>query len=136
QNTLKADYQLATHSNQSRARYRQILMACALAQSDEIGYFTPKQVEEPLSAILRKRAAIDDFNANLKEFTEEKRGRILHRQGSARIYRYRFRTPAMQPYVIMSGIKNGFLDETALEALSRPEQPQLFPTDPAQPSSR
>ena len=126
QNSLKADYQLATHSNQEKARYRQILMACALAQSDEVGYFTPKKVEEPLSAILKKETTVEAFNNNLKEFTEEKRGRVLHRQGTARIYRYRFRNPAMQPYVIMKGIRDGFLDDGARIALSRPEQSDLF----------
>jgi Cdc6-like AAA superfamily ATPase len=128
QNSLKTDYQLATHSNQERARYRQILMACALAQSDEVGYFTPKQVEAPLTAILKKETTVERFNDNLKEFTEEKRGRVLHRQGLARMFRYRFRNPAMQPYVIMKGIKDGFLDERAKIALSRPEQHELFST--------
>lgn len=126
QNTLKADYEVATHSNQEKARYKQILTACALAQSDEIGYFTPKQVQDPLSAILKKQIGIDGFNDNLKDFTEEKRGRVLQRKGAARIYRYRFRNPAMQPYVIMRGIKEGFLDEKAKSALSHPEQPDLF----------
>ena len=128
QNTLKADYELATHSNQERARFRQILMACALAQSDEIGYFTPRQVEEPLSAILKRPTTIEYFNDNLKAFTEERRGKVLYRQGIARVYRYRFRNPAMQPYVIMKGIKDNFLDGNAMNALSRPEQTELFPS--------
>jgi Cdc6-like AAA superfamily ATPase len=138
QNTLKTDYQLATHSNQEKARYRQILMACAQAQSDEIGYFTPKQVEEPLSDILGKKTSVEHFNANLKEFTEEKRGKILQRKGVARIYRYRFRNPAMQPYVIMKGVKDGFLGEDAMKALSHPEQPTLglFSSERSPPSSQ
>lgn len=126
QNSLKQDYELATHSNQARARYRQILMACAMAQSDEIGYFTPKQVEGPLSSILGRETTVEYFNTNLKEFTEEKRGKVLHRQGSTRIYRYRFRNPAMQPYVIMKGVKDGFLGDDAMSTLSRPEQPDFF----------
>jgi hypothetical protein len=129
QHTLKNDYQLATHSNQEKARYRQILMACAMAQSDEIGYFTPKQVEEPLSSILSKETSVEAFNKNLREFTEAKRGKVLDRQGVARIYRYRFRNPAMQPYVIMQGVKDGFLDDEALKSLNRPEQPSLFPSE-------
>jgi Cdc6-like AAA superfamily ATPase len=126
QNTLKSDYQIATHSNQARARYRQILMACALAQSDEVGYFTPKQIEAPLSSILGKKTPVEYFNDNLKDFTEEKRGKVLHRHGQERIYRYRFRNPAMQPYVLMKGVKDGFLDEKAMKALARPEQGDLF----------
>ena len=98
QNTLKTDYQIATHSNQEKARYRQILMACALAQSDEIGYFTPKQVEGPLSGILKKPTTVEAFNDNLKEFTEDKRGKVLERHGIARMFRYRFeKTPRCSP---------------------------------------
>jgi hypothetical protein len=62
QNTLKKDYEDATRSNQERARFRQILTACALAKTDESGYFTAKQVQSPLAAILRKPIGIDGFN--------------------------------------------------------------------------
>lgn len=134
QNSLKQDYETATHSNQQKARHKQILMACALAQSDEVGYFTPKQVQQPLSEILKKETPVDYFNDNLKEFTEEKRGRVLFRQGSTRIYRYRFRNPAMQPFVIMKGIRDGFLGSDATKALSTPEQPDLFSSEPSPPS--
>lgn len=130
QHTLKEQYERATRSNQERARYRQILTACALSKADESGYFTPKQVQQPLAAILRKPIGIDGFNDNLKDFTEEKRGRVLQVVGTERIYRYRFRNPAMQPYVIMKGIKDEFLPETAKLALSSPEQPDLFPNAP------
>ena len=111
QNILKTKYETAVRSNQEKARYKQIITACALAKSDEIGYFTPKQVQGPLAAILRKQIGIDGFNDNLKDFIEVKRGKVLQQQGIARIYRYRFRNSAMQPYVIMKGIKDGFLDE-------------------------
>jgi hypothetical protein len=60
--------------------------------------------------------------------TSEKRGQVLQQIGSEKIYRYRFRNPAMQPYVIMKGIQLSFLDETARLALSAPEQNDLFPT--------
>jgi Cdc6-like AAA superfamily ATPase len=126
QNSLKSDYQLATHSNHARARYKQILMACAMAQSDEVGYFTPKQVEEPLSAVLKKETKVEYFNDNLKDLADPKRGSVLTQQGAARNYRYRFRNPAMQPYVIMRGIKDGYLSEDAMSALSQSEQGTLF----------
>lgn len=129
QNTLKTDYEVAIRSNQEKARYRQIITACALAKSDEIGYFTAKQVQGPLSAILGKPIGIDGFNDNLKDFTEERRGKVLQQQGIARIYRYRFKNPAMQPYVIMKGIKEGYLDEEARLALSHPAQEDLFAQD-------
>jgi len=128
QGTLKNDYEIATRSNQARARYKQIITACAMAKSDENGYFIPKEVQAPLRAILSKEIGIDGFNRNLREFTEAKRGAVLQDKGSERLYRYRFRNPAMQPYVIMKGIQEGFLDEKAKLALSSPEQADLFPS--------
>ncbi len=128
QGTLKNDYEVATRSNQERARYKQILTACAMAKSDENGYFVPKEVQAPLKAILDKPVGIDGFNRNLREFTEPKRGSVLQDKGSERLYRYRFKNPAMQPYVIMKGIQDGYLDETAKLALSFPEQSDLFPS--------
>ena len=126
QNSLKTDYQKATHSNQARAKYREILTACAQAQSNEVGYFTPKQVEEPLSAILGKQVNVEFFNRNLKEFTEERRGKVLHRHGDPRIFRYRFENPAMQPYIIMKGVRDQLLGADAMKALSQPEQGDFF----------
>lgn len=127
-NTLKNDYELAIRSNQEKARFRQILTACALASTDESGYFTAKQVQEPLTGILKKPIGIDGFNPNLKELASDKRGNVLQQIGTERIYRYRFSNPAMQPYVIMKGMQDGFLDEKATSALSLPEQGTLFPS--------
>ena len=126
QNTLKLDYETAVRSNQSRARFRQILTACAMVKADESWYFTPKQVQEPLAYILKKSIGIDGFNPNLKELASEKRGNVLQRVGTQYIFQYRFRDPAMQPYVIMKGIVDGFLDERAKMTLSSPEQDDLF----------
>lgn len=128
QNTLKNDYELAIRSNQARARFKHILTACALAKTDESGYFTAKQVQEPLASILKKPIGIDGFNPNLKELASDKRGCVLQQIGSERIFRYRFSDPAMQPFVIMKGIQDGLLDEKAKSALSSPEQGDLFPT--------
>jgi len=133
QNTLKNDYEIAVMSNQDRARFRQILTACALARGDERGYFTPKQVQEPLSAILKKSVGIDSFNPNLKELASAKRGGVLEQTGQERIFRYRFKDPAMQPYAIMKGIRDGHVDEKSMSALSFPEQGDLFSNARLQP---
>ena len=128
QNTLRDDYELSTKSSQDRARFRQVLTACALAKADESGYFFPKQVQAPLNSILGKDVDFADFHKIIKDFTSEKRGSILQQKGADRQYRYRFRNPAMQPFVIMKGIEEGFLNEAAKLALSSPEQADLFST--------
>ena len=128
QQTLKDAYELATRSNNARALFRHVLTACALAKVDEGGYFMPAAVREPYANILKRPVDIAHFQDSLQDFAEKK-GQILQRSGSARNYRFRFRDPAMQPYVIMRGIRDGLIDEAAMQALSSPEQADLFSSD-------
>jgi Cdc6-like AAA superfamily ATPase len=128
QQSLKDAYEGATRSNQARAQFRHVLTACALARVDDAGYFIPTAVREPLSNILRKNVEISKFQENLIDFAG-KRGPILERTGESRAYRFRFVNPAMQPYVLMRGIRDGIVDDAAKRALSSPEQPDLFAND-------
>jgi Cdc6-like AAA superfamily ATPase len=125
QQTLKDAYELATRSNTTRALFRHLLSACALAKVDEAGYFMPASIREPYANILKKPVEIAHFQETLQDFAEKK-GQILQRTGHARNYRFRFRDPAMQPYVIMRGIRDGLIDETAMQALATTEQADLF----------
>lgn len=136
QQTLKQAYEMAVKSNQPSARYQHVLTACALAKTDESGFFTQTAVREPLSAILQKNIEIGNLRPQLHELIEEERGSIIERVGEERGYRYRFADPAMQPYVIMAGIKSGLLPETAKLSLSSPEQTDLFSKVSLRPSSR
>ena len=125
--TFKDAYEVATRSNQPGNLFKQVLTACALARPDESGYFAPAWVREPLSAIVDKQIDIANFQEHLRQFLSPKRGEILERVGEERSYRFRFRHPAMQPYVIMRGIREDIVDEKAKRALSSPEQSDLFP---------
>lgn len=126
QQTFKDLYELATRSNQPGNLFKHVITACALAKVNDSGFFTPTAVKEPLSAILKRAVDIANFQNHLKDFSADKRGFILERTGEERSYRFRFENPAMQPYVIMRGIRDGIVDETAKQALSSPEQPDLF----------
>lgn len=126
--SLKDSYEIATRTNQARARFKHVLTACALAKGDDAGFFMPTAVKEPLSSILKRPVEIADFQDMLRDFAE-RRGPILERIGESRTYRFRFANPSMQPYVIMRGIRDGIVDETAKRALSSPEQSDLFASD-------
>ncbi|HEV2335481.1 MAG TPA: AAA family ATPase [Stellaceae bacterium] len=128
QQTIRHTYEEATHSNQARAQFRHVLTACALARVDDSGWFTATAVRRPLSNILKRGIEIANFQDTLKDFAES-RGPILERTGEARNYRFRFASPAMQPYVIMRGINDGIIDDAAKRTLSSPEQPDLFASD-------
>src|SRR5215472_448860 len=123
QQSFKNAYEVAVRSNQPGNLFKQVITSCALAKADDSGYFTPVAVKDPLSAILRRGIGIANFQNHLKEFSTKKRGEILQRTGEERSYRFRFREPGMQPFVIMKGIREGIVDDKARLALSFPEQP-------------
>lgn len=124
--TLKTTYEEATNSNQARARFKQLITACALTKPDASGWFTPKDVELPFSRIMGVQRRVDHFNSNLKEFATERRGNILQMKGNERAHRFRFADSGMQPYVLMKGIEAKLIDERAMAILSSPEQDDLF----------
>ena len=125
QESTQADYSSAIHSNRSDSLYRQVLLACALAKTDDRGQFSPNAVVEPLSNILQRQVKIDAFQQHLEKFIKEDRGEVLIRRGKERSYKFRFRDPMMQPYVIMRGIDENLIPSSHLSALSFPAQPEL-----------
>lgn len=134
QQSLKQAYEIAVKSNQPSARYKHVLTACALARADESGFFTQTAVRGPLSSMLGRMIEIGHLRPQLHELIEDNRGNVIERVGEERGYRYRFSDPAMQPYVIMAGIRANILTEAAKSALSSPEQGDLFPSEPVRPS--
>ncbi len=124
QQSLKQAFERAVKSNQPFAKFREVLTACALAKADESGFFTQTAVRGPLSQMLGRNIEIGHLRPQLHELIEEKRGKVIERIGEERGYRYRFSDPAMQPYVIMAGIKAGILTDAAKSALS--SQSDLF----------
>ena len=87
--------------------YEPVLVACALADSDELGRFQQTAVADPLASIVAKKPPYTPttFAFHMNEFCDVKRGKILTRTGEARNYRYQFSDPTMQPYVILRGLQ-------------------------------
>ena len=111
QESIRETYYLATQSNRSDSLYGEVLLACALADSDERGMFTPLSVSDPLTFILRRErpVPIAAYQAHLKKFIAAERAKVLTRRGQERSYRFRFTDPMMQPFVIMKGIQSGLI---------------------------
>jgi Cdc6-like AAA superfamily ATPase len=107
--TILSDYQRATRSARKDALFTQVLLACALAPKNRLGYFTSGAIREPLEAIAGRRLEIPAFSNHLSQFLEAERGAVLHREGSSRRYFYRFSDPIFQPYVILSGLSEGLV---------------------------
>lgn len=107
--TLRDAYNNAVLSNKKKNLYKQVLCACALAKADPQGYFIPSDVLPPLSMILKRDIKIANFFGHIEGFCDEERGSILEKKGSSKAYRYRFREPKMQPYVVMKGMADGLI---------------------------
>jgi len=118
-------YSLATDSPQKGHLFKEVLLACALAKTDQSGFFTPTDVIEPLSGIVGQKKQHAHFSRHLSEFMSEDRGRVLSRRGHERNYRFRFRDPMMQPYVIIKGINENMISKDAQDVIFQREEPFL-----------
>ena len=105
--STKERYITAIQSSHKDSLYEQVLLACALAEPDEFGYFGPPDVRGPMSAIMGKKYEIPAFARHLSSFCNESRGRALERRGTKHRYSYRFSNPLLRPYVYLRGIDNG-----------------------------
>jgi tRNA A37 threonylcarbamoyladenosine biosynthesis protein TsaE len=115
--TIQNDYHRAIRSSQPGNLYREVLLACALAPKDQLGYFTSGQVREPLEVIAGRRLEIPAFAKHMNEFLSPERGSVIRREGKPRGYSYRFSDPMMQPYVVMSSLNTGLVTDVQLRAL-------------------
>jgi len=133
QESIRDNYDKATYSSRKGTLHTQVLLACALAESDEFGRFQPTDVCDPLSDIVpqSKRFTTDRFAAHLKAFCEPDRGAVLKRIGVEYRWRYRFSNPLMQPYVIMRGIESGLVNDRQLQRIvEREDRYPLFKKKP------
>lgn len=103
--SIRKDYELAVRSARRDNLFADVLLSCALADSSDMGYFAAQDVRAPMQKITGKSYAIPSFAQHLNEFCDKKRGPVLQKTGSRRLYRYRFMNPLMQPFVIMQGIR-------------------------------
>lgn len=110
QQTMVTAYCQAVASSHENI-YREILLAAALARTNDLGYFSAGDLRKPLATILHKKYGIDGYMRHLNSFCTDSRGSVLEKKGERRSYRFRFSQPIMEPYVIMRGIADGMVDK-------------------------
>jgi hypothetical protein len=98
--------------------FPQVLLACALAEVDELGYFSSSDVRGPLCKITGEDYDIPNFSQHLDKFSsEEARGPVLEKWGPARRFRFRFRNPLLRPFIIMKGLTEKVISGSLLDML-------------------
>jgi vacuolar-type H+-ATPase subunit F/Vma7 len=120
QQTIRSAYHKATTSTRRNSIYSHVLLACALAPTDGMGYFAAGDIRIPLNEIMGKTYDIPSFSRHLYEFCEPaKRGAILQKTGSPHRYKFRFVNPLMQPYIVMQGLATALIDAQKLENIKQ-----------------
>ncbi len=126
--TIREQYHRATQSPRAGNIYKEVILGCALAEPDELGFFPAKAVETPLSLIMKKPYETAMFGQHLKILCGSDRGEILEVTGTPRRFRYRFQEPLMQPYVILRGLADGLITKEMLkQVMPSYLQPRLSP---------
>jgi Cdc6-like AAA superfamily ATPase len=111
QHSIMSTYSTSISSSRQETIYPKVILACALAEKDETGFFRAVNVREPLSRILGKTyTTTSAFNRHLNQFCEMARGNILEKKGVERHYRFRFTNAMMPPYIIMEGLRTEMID--------------------------
>lgn len=102
--SLSRAYEQATYSPR-KTRLKEVLLACSIAKLGDMGDFSPSDVRAPYSRIIKEDVDIDRFNPQLTTLATTRD--ILVREGEERRWRYRFRDPLMEPYVLLDGLRTG-----------------------------
>lgn len=106
--SVREAYHRATFSTRETI-YEHVLIACALAQKDDLGEFGSADLREPLYRVTGRNYDIPAYSAHLNAFSSTgSRGGILRKVGEGR-FRYRFMDPLMTPYVLMRGHAAGLV---------------------------
>lgn len=107
QASLRIDFRKAVTSPQQGNIFGQVLLACALAKTDDFGYFSAADVRAPLTRVRGKECDIPSFARHLKNFCQPARGKVLENTGAKHKLKYRFTNGLMPPLVIMKGYVDG-----------------------------
>jgi Cdc6-like AAA superfamily ATPase len=119
QHSVRSAWHKATLSTRKDNLFSDVLLSCALAPQDSLGYFAAQDVRQPLRQITGKQYDIPSFAQHLNEFSESKRGPILQKSGARKRYRFRFINPLVQPFVIMQGFSNRKLTDDIIANLQK-----------------
>jgi Cdc6-like AAA superfamily ATPase len=107
QSTITA-YNRAVYSTKENI-YREVLLACAMAKNDEQGLFSAADIREALIPILGRRVEIASFSRHLAAFCDPDRGPVLRKSGKKNRFQYQFVDAPLQPYIFMSGRRDGLI---------------------------
>jgi len=124
--SIKDSFESATYSERKDNIFKEVLVACALAEKDPLGKFDAKSIASRLTIITGKDYDAPAFSYHLSQFCEENRGGLLEKSGVTRNFKYRFKEALMEPYVILQSLQKGIIRESHINAFGPRRQKDLF----------
>ena len=112
------EYYKAISSANKDNKYKEVLLACALAESNELGHFYAGDIRNPYSKIRGKPMEIPNYAPNLNNLCQEGRGPALVKSGIKKRYQYRFSNPLLQPLTVMIGVHEEMIKFDQLPSFS------------------
>ena len=125
--TIKERYFAAVRSQRNdETLFAPVLLACALAKTDELGAFQQSAVTDPLNRIVPgKHYKPSTFAFHMNAFCDEQRKKVLEKFGEPRNQRYRFTDPTMPPFVVVKGLADGMINDEIAEVYANRRQLRL-----------
>jgi Cdc6-like AAA superfamily ATPase len=122
-----SEYHKAIDSSQPGNLFEEVLLACAFAQKDELGFFRAADVCDPLTRIRGKVTAIPAFARHLAALSSDTRGYTLQKRGEPHSVQYRFSNPLLEPFAKIVGASKGKLPEQLLQEMGHAAIPRPSP---------
>ncbi len=108
QESIVSSYNKATYSAKENI-YKEVLLACSLAERDDRGKFSASDVRKSLSVLLGRKVEISAFARHLAAFCDKDRGPVLRKTGKRKSFQYQFIEATLQPYILMVGKRDGLI---------------------------
>lgn len=105
--SIQNAYQKATIASKSRSKFINVIAACALADIDEHGTFSTRDLVEPYYLVTGQEVQASSLSYNIQKLCEEPRGSVLEKIGGSKNVRYRFANPLMKVFVKMKLEQDG-----------------------------
>lgn len=112
--SIRDSYENGIRSARRHNLYADVILACALAEKEDLGTFPAAAVRDALTTVTGHSYSIATFSQHLNNLSETSHGNVLHKSGDKRRYRFRFTNPLMQPFVLMRAFSESRLDPKQL----------------------
>jgi hypothetical protein len=114
--STRNEYYRAIGSTKPDNRYKEVLLACAMARKTPIGTFAAGDVRQPYSNIIGEYKDIPSFARHLTAFCDPNRGPALIKSGQPKSFRYMFVNPLLEPLVLMKGLSDGMISAADIKS--------------------